>query len=123
MYLHARHTTYLLCSSQRINAPGGAPSPLGFLFDELALAIRGNQVAPIVKNWVQERYQELLEEGFMGDFEEREDEETAPESEPHSNMSSPVARAYVVNGSALSPKSEVRVEGMDKVLGGEVNNS
>ena len=96
--------------SQRTNAPNGEPSPLGFLFDELALAIKGNQVAPIVKNWVQERYQELLEEGFMGDFEEKEDEDTAPESEPHSNMSSPVVRAYVVKGSALVPKSEVRTD-------------
>ena len=83
----------------------------------MALAIKGNQVAPIVKNWVQERYQELLEEGFMGDFEEKEDEETAPESEPHSNMSSPVVRAYVVKGSALVPKSEVRT---DKVSGAKI---
>lgn len=46
----------------------------------------------------------------MGDFEEKEDEDTAPESEPHSNMSSPVVRAYVVKGSALVPKSEVRTD-------------
>ena len=56
-----------------------SPSPLGYLFDELALAIKGKQIAPVVKNWILARYKDVLEEEFMGEFvegnENRENEE------------------------------------------------
>ena len=51
-----------------------AQSPLGYLFDEFALAIRGNQMAPVVKEWILSKYQVMLEEVFMCDFEEREEQ-------------------------------------------------
>ena len=55
-----------------------ALSPLGYLFDEFALAIRGNQMAPVVKEWILNKYQGMLEEVFMCDFEEpKVDEEGA----------------------------------------------
>ncbi|GMH75221.1 hypothetical protein TrLO_g9395 [Triparma laevis f. longispina] len=66
-----------------------APSPLGFLFDELALAIKGNQVAPVVKTWVLERYQDLLENLFMGDFEEHDEDGAEGAANNNANANNP----------------------------------
>ena len=52
-----------------------AQSPLGYLFDEFALAIRGNQMAPVVKEWILSKYQDMLEEVFMCDFDEAPNED------------------------------------------------
>ena len=94
-------------SKKRINMSNGAASPLGYFFDELALAIRGNQVAPIVKNWILDRYQEMLEDCFMGDFVSKdEEEEIANDTEPQPNNSDVIVRACGVN-SVMNPQSEV----------------
>ena len=47
-----------------------AHTAVGFLYDELALAIKGNQVAPTVKGWILDKYSNLLEKEFMGEVSE-----------------------------------------------------
>lgn len=54
-------------------------SPLAYLYDELALAIKGKHVAPLVRDWIVDKYSNILENLFMGDF--PEDGSLIPESD------------------------------------------
>jgi Fanconi anemia group D2 protein len=42
-------------------------SSAGFLYDELALAIKGNQISPRIRDVIQDSYSVLLEDHFVGD--------------------------------------------------------
>ncbi len=67
---------------------------LAFLFDELALAIKGKQIAPVVKDFILNKYSTMLEDVFIGEVEQLVEEslnvDILPDVNQHEDCISPV---------------------------------